>query len=226
MPDLTPSDPDPGGPDDPADVRAADRSIARRALAPVLGAALVVVLLVLVVVQQRRIGDLEDEVGVADDVRLRAAEFAEAYLTFDSTDVRASLEAVLPFLTEEFAREYEADRSPAVEELFAGLETSTEVDVVGVYLADLDRAQAQVLVVIDLEATSAAAGTQRLRDLSLVVDLERADGSWLVSAVGPGPRPSSERGDTAPVGGDASEGAPPTTAPDATTPPTTLQPGG
>ena len=152
----------------------------------------VVGLLVAALVAVGKSGDvsrLEDEQDARRQVAASAATFGEVYLTYDFDDVDASSGRVVELVTPEFAEDFADTRAPGIEELFANLETSTRATTTEVFVGDVTDDTARALVVVDVDASSAASGTQRLTDLTFVLDLERIDGAWLVANVAPAPQP-------------------------------------
>ena len=160
------------------------------------------------VAQSGDVSRLEDEQDSRRQVAAAAATFGEVYLTYDFEDVDASSDRVVELVTPDFAEDFADTRAPGIEELFANLETSTEATTTEVFVGDVTDDTARALVVVDVDASSAATGTQTLTDLTFVLDLERIDGEWLVANVAPAPQPDIE-------------GDQPTTPTTSTTAPTT-----
>lgn len=122
---------------------------------------------------------------------------------------------LLSLATKRFADEFTSSRLPGVEALFAGRNTSTAAEVTDVFTTAVDDGHVRALVVVDVQATGSE-GTQRLVNLSFVLDLVSRDGAWRVDAVAPLPFPEV-------VG--APGAAPTTTAAPGTAPTTTTAPG-
>jgi|GEM_PF-3846854 hypothetical protein len=156
--------------------------------------------------------DANAERDDADEARRVAAEFGEAYLSFDTDDVEGATDRLLTLATETFADEFESTRAPSIEELFAAGDTVTRASVQDVFTGELDGDRTRALVVVDIDA-SGPEGEQRLVGLSFVLELVREDSTWLVDAVGPAPFPEV-------VGGSAGD-APASPGPSAPTPSTT-----
>ena len=157
--------------------------------------------------------DANAELDHAADARRVAAEFGEAYLSFDTDDVEGATGRLLMLATETFADEFESTRAPSIEELFAAGDTVTRASVQDVFAGEVDDERTRALVVVDIEA-SGPEGDQRLVGLSFVLEMVREDSTWLVDAVGPAPFPEV-------VGGPTGETDPPTPTPTTTAPPTT-----
>ncbi len=138
---------------------------------------------------------LEDERDARRQVAAAAATFGEVYLTYDFDDVDASSDRVVELVTPDFAEDFADTRAPGIEELFANLETSTRATTTEVFVGDVTDDTARALVVVDVDASSGATGTQTLTDLTFVIDLERIDGEWLVANVAPAPQPDLEGGE-------------------------------
>ncbi len=154
---------------------------------------------------------LEDNRDARRDVATAASTFGEVYLTYDFDDVEASSDRVIDLVTSDFAEDFADTRAPGIEELFANLETSTEATTTEVFVGDVTDDTARALVVVDVDASSSASGTQTLTNLTFVLDLERVDGTWLVDNVAPAPQPDIE--------GDAPAGSVTTTSTTSTTVP-------
>ena len=169
--------------------------------------------------------DANAELEDATEARRVAAEFGEAYLSFDTDDVDGATDRLLSLATETFADEFESTRAPSIEELFAAGDTVTRASVQDVFAGELGDDRTRALVVVDIDA-SGPEGEQRLVGLSFVLEMVREDSRWLVDAVGPAPFPEvvgGPTGDAAP-GSDASVPAPSTSAPSTSAPSSTPAP--
>lgn len=177
--------------------------------------ALAAVSVVLAAIGWSEASDANAELDDASQARQVAAEFGEAYLSFDTDDVDGATDRLLSMVTEAFADEFESTRAPSIEAIFAAGDTVTRASVQDVFAGELDGDRTQALVVVDIDA-SGPEGEQRLVDLSFVLEMVRSDSTWLVDAVGPAPFPEVVGG---PTGDAPSEPTPsPTTAPTSTPP--------
>lgn len=162
-------------------------------------------------------GEGGDELADSRDV---AGRFAAAYLTFDAESVDRAGDRLLALATARFAREFESTRLPGVEAVFAEGGTSTVAEVTDVFTTPIVEDRVRAIVVVDVDANGAE-GSQRLVNLSFVLELVEVDGDWRVDAVAPIPIPQM-------VGDDAATTttAPPASAPTtpATSAPTTARP--
>lgn len=195
-------------PDDDAETTAAESTAAESSPAPgsparpsrvgmvvaLVAAVAAVAAVVFALGERGRADDAEADLAARDDVARAAATFGEAYLSFDFDDEGASSDRVLDLVTPDFAADYSETRAPGIEELFANLETTTQAQTTEVFVGQVDGDAARALVVVDVEADSAATGRQTLADLTFVIDLVRTDDGWLVDRVSPAPTPD--------VGGD------------------------
>lgn len=156
--------------------------------------------------------DANTELEDATDARRVAAEFGEAYLSFDTDDVDGATDRLLTLATETFADEFESTRAPSIEELFAAGDTVTRASVQDVFAGEVDGDRTRALVVVDIDA-SGPEGKQRLVGLSFVLEMVREDSRWLVDAVGPAPFPEVVGGPDgeAPASPDPSNPTPSTT---------------
>lgn len=153
--------------------------------------------------------DANAELEDAAEARRVAAEFGEAYLSFDTDDVGGVTDRLLSLATEAFADEFQSTRAPSIEELFAAGDTVTRASVQDVFAGELDGDRTRALVVVDIDA-SGPEGEQRLVGLSFVLEMVREDSTWLVDAVGPAPFPEVV---AAPTGDAGSRSGGPTTTP-------------
>lgn len=164
----------------------------RRRWRPVLTiglAAVAIVAVVVAVLQAGDASDLREERADRREVRRVAAAFGEAYLSYDFDDVDASSEAVRALSTDAFAAGFEETSAPGIQELFASNQTRTTASIGDVFVGDVEDGRARALVIADVEASSAASGSQRLTGLAFILDLVVEAGEWRVSAVVPAPRP-------------------------------------
>jgi hypothetical protein len=123
-----------------------------------------------------------------DDAHRVATEFGAAYLTFDASSVDLAGDDLLALTTDAFAAEFRSDRLPAVSELFADSSTSTRAQVSETFLSPVIDGRTHAVVLVDVDAT-AAEGSQRLINLSFVIELVEDDGEWKVDGVSPVPAP-------------------------------------
>lgn len=204
-----------------------DESHPRLALILVPIVALAAVSVALAALGWSEASDANAELDDAADARRVAAEFGEAYLSFDTDDVDGATDRLLTLATETFADEFESTRAPSIEELFAVGDTVTRASVQDVFAGEVDGDRTRALVVVDIDA-SGPEGQQRLVGLSFVLEMVREDSRWLVDAVGPAPFPEvvgGPEGD-APASPDTSVPAPSTApAPPSTPAPTSTPPG-
>ena len=174
-----------------------------------------VALVVFTLSQRQRAEDLAADRDDRAEVATVAATFGEVYLTYDFADPDSNGAGIVELATPDFAEDFSSTRAPGIEELFANLETTTRASTTEVFVGDVSGDTARAFVVVDVEATSAASGTQELTNLTFVLDLLRIDGTWLVDAVNPAPQP-----DLAGDGAEDPAATTSTTAPAATTPTT------
>lgn len=176
--------------------------------------------------------DANAELDDAAGARRVAAEFGEAYLSFDTDDVDGATDRLLALATKRFSDEFESTRAPSIEELFAAGDTVTQASVQDVFAGEVEGDRTRALVVVDIDASSPE-GQQRLVGLSFVLEMVREDSRWLVDAVGPAPVPEVVKGPEgdapegdAPGDGETPSPTPSTTAPSTTAPAPTSAPEG
>jgi hypothetical protein len=172
---------------DRADLPAAP--VRRGLLLPLVLATLLVVAVALAVLQTQRVGDASDERDRLADAAadrqaatLVAAQFAEAFFTYDFEDVDASTATVLGLVTDDYAAQFEAENVPGLQDLFGDVALVSagvpEVVVVG----DIEGDTARALARVDIDTV--VQGTRRtLADLSLSIVLRREAGEWRVDEV-------------------------------------------
>lgn len=187
------------------------RSISVRSLLVILLALALVAAIVFAVGQRSRVSDLEAERDERTEIVTTASRFGEVYLTYDFSDPDRTGARVLELASEAFAREFEDERAPGIEELFSNLDTTTQATTTQVYVGDVTDDAAEVLVIVDVVASSGATGTQTLSGLPFLLDLVRQDGRWLVDRVNPSPEPKL-------TGDGIEEGPAPTTSTTAASP--------
>src|SRR3546814_19962615 len=88
--------------------------------------------------------------------------------------------------TEEFGEEYESDRLPSGEILFADGDVATRAEVTDVFTTGIEDFRVRAVVFVDVDARGPE-GEQRLTNLSFVLELELVEGEGLVAAVSPVP---------------------------------------
>jgi len=193
MPDETPPTSGDDGPapegEAGASAPAGRRTVPVQAVVTAVAVLVAVAAVVFALSQRSDAGRLSDEADARAEVAAAAGRFGEVYLSYDTGDVAASSERVLELVSAEFARDFQSNRAPGVEEIFANLGTTTEAETTQVFVGTVSESRASVLVVVDVVARSEASGTQVLSDLSFLVDLVREDGRWLVDDVLPAPQP-------------------------------------
>lgn len=204
----------------PAVLMPKDERRPRTALLLVPLVALAAVSVVLAALGWSEASDANAELDAASEARQVAAEFGEAYLSFDTDDVDGATDRLLNLATKTFADEFKSTRAPSLEELFAAGDTVTQASVQDVFASEVDGDRARALVVVDIDA-SGPEGEQRLVGLSFVLEMVREDSRWLVDAVGPAPFPEVVGGPEggAPASPDRSSPTSTTAAPTSTTTP-------
>ncbi len=146
--------------------------------------------------QSGEIDDLRSDRDDRREIALVASQFAATYMTYDFEDVDATNDALDPLVTEAFAAAFSAQREP-LRDSFAAIETSTVATTDEVFVGDVEGGRARALVVVDVELTSSASGTQELEDFSIVLDLVREGGRWRVDRQRPAPQPDVSGGTAA-----------------------------
>ena len=149
------------------------------------GAALVLLALVAATVtaalQWREAGRLSQEAGTRQQVAARAAEFGQALLAYEHTDLDGSRTRIRQLTAADFGRSYEAafDGLAAVIGKYEADATATVRDT---YVNEIEGDRAKALVVLDSEVRSTA-GTRRVLGSKLMLELVREKGQWRVSGL-------------------------------------------
>ena len=175
--------------DDVEEVDAADEVEAgddpgrpRRSAALVLAISLAVVFAVLAAVAGVIAAGGSDGDPQAEDVREAAGAFATAFVTYDHTDPDAHRDQVLGLATGSFAGEYEDAFDQGLRQLITESEAVSEGFVKDVYVSEVDEAQAQAIVVVDIQHDGAG-GPRTLYDVYFRLTFVQVDGAWKVDEV-------------------------------------------
>jgi hypothetical protein len=163
---------------------------ARRGLAlPVVLAALLVLTAVFAFVQLQRAADATDERDVldaaADDrqaATLVAAQFAEAFFTYDFDDVEASTSAVFGLVTDEYREDFETENVPGLQDLFGDVALVSTGVADEVVVGEIDGDTARALARVDID-THEQGVDRTLADLTLSIVLRRQADEWRVDEV-------------------------------------------
>lgn len=163
--------------------------VRRGLLLPLVLATLLVVAVALAVLQTQRVGDASDErdrlaAAAADRqaATLVAAQFAEAFFTYDFEDVDASTATVLGLVTDDYAARFEAENVPGLQDLFGDVALVSAGVPEEVVVGDIEGDTARALARVDIDTV--VQGTRRtLADLSLSIVLRREAGEWRVDEV-------------------------------------------
>ena len=158
-------------------------------LIPAVLLALLVGALALALVQTSKAGDAADQrdelEATANDrqaATLVAAQFAEAFFTYDHADVEGSTARVFALVTDEYRRNFEEENVPGLEDLFGEVALVSSGIADEVYVGEIDGDTARALARVDIDTD--VQGIQRtLADLTLSITLRRQGGEWRVDAV-------------------------------------------
>ena len=163
-----------GHPEGPATARRSPAFILVTSLAVGLGVAVVVLALLLA-------GD-EEGSSALDDVRAAAGTFGETLVTYDFRDPEAHRDAVLALSTGSFRDEYEDAFERGLGDVITEVEAVSTGFAKDVYVSELGEADAQAIVVLDVEVEGVA-GPRTQRDLYVRLTLVEVDGEWKVDQV-------------------------------------------
>ncbi|TDC97928.1 hypothetical protein [Actinomadura sp. 7K507] len=131
--------------------------------------------------QWREAGRLSQEADTRQRVGTRAAEFGQALLAYEHTDLDGSRARIRQLTATDFGRSYEAafDGLAAVIGKYKADATATVRDT---YVNEIEGDRAKALVVLDSEVRSTA-GTRRVLGSKLLLELVREKGQWRVSGL-------------------------------------------
>ena len=117
-----------------------------------------------------------------DEVRQAAGTFGEALLTYDYQDPDAHRDKVLALSTGSFRQEYEEAFDAGLGPMISGAEAVSKGVAKDVYVSELGEADAQAIVVLDIEITGIA-GPRTLRDFYVRLTFVEVKGEWKVDQV-------------------------------------------
>lgn len=142
-----------------------------------LAIALAVAVAVLAVLLAADEGD-----GRLADVRRAAGTFGEALVSYDYKDPNAHRDAVLALSTGSFRDEYQDAFEQGLAEIITEVEAVSTGFAKDVYVSELGEADAQAIVVLDVEVTGVA-GPRTQRDLYIRLTFVEVGGEWRVDQV-------------------------------------------
>jgi hypothetical protein len=120
--------------------------------------------------------------GRIDEVRRAAGTFGEALLTYDYQDPETHRDTVLALSTGSFRQEYEEAFDAGLGPMISGAEAVSRGVAKDVYVSELGEADAQAIVVLDVEITGIA-GPRTLRDFYVRLTFVEVKGEWRVDQV-------------------------------------------
>lgn len=176
---------DPVVPDDDADEEPSRRPSGDgpgRSAAFVLVTSLAVALAVAVAVLAVLLAGDDGDAERVDEVRRAAGTFGEALLTYDYQDPEAHRDQVLALSTGSFRQEYEEAFDAGLGPMISGAEAVSRGVAKDVYVSELGEADAQAIVVLDIEITGIA-GPRTLRDFYVRLTFVEVKGEWKVDQV-------------------------------------------
>jgi hypothetical protein len=158
-------------------------------LVPAVLLTLLVAAMALALVQSSKAADAADErdrlADAASDrqaATLVAAQFAEAFFTYDFEDVDASTANVLTLVTDEYAEDFQSENVPGLQDLFGDVALVSAGVADEVVIGEIDGDTARGLARVDIDTT--VQGVDRtLADLTLSIVLRRQAGEWRVDEV-------------------------------------------
>ena len=171
-------------PDGDDEHTAADRpgAASSRSAAFVLVTSLAVALAVAVAVLAVLLAGDDEGSDRAEEVRRAAGTFGEALLTYDYKDPEAHRDKVLSLSTGSFRQEYEDAFDAGLGPVISGAEAVATGVAKDVYVSELGEADAQAIVVLDVEVTGIA-GPRTLRDFYIRLTFVEVKGEWKVDDV-------------------------------------------
>jgi hypothetical protein len=175
-PGVTDEDDGPGAPPE------GRHDASRRSPALILVTSLAVALAVAVAVLAVLLAGDDGEDSRLDDVRRAAGTFGEALVTYDYHDPDEHREAVLALSTGSFREEYQDAFDAGLAEVITEVEAVSTGIAKDVYVSELGDADAQAIVVLDVEVTGVS-GPRTQRDLYILLTFVEVQGEWKVDQV-------------------------------------------
>jgi hypothetical protein len=154
----------------------------RRSPALVLVTSLAVALAVAVAVLAVLLAGDDDGSDRIDEVRRAAGTFGEALVTYDYHEPDAHRDAVLALSTGSFREEYQDAFEQGLAEVITEVEAVSTGVAEDVYVSQLGEADAQAIVVLDVEVTGVS-GPRRQEDLYIRLTFVEVKGEWKVDQV-------------------------------------------
>ena len=154
----------------------------RRSPAFILVTSLAVALAVAVAVLAVLLAGDEESAGRIEEVRRAAGTFGEALVTYDYHDPEAHRDAVLALSTGSFRDEYQDAFEQGLSEVITEVEAVSTGFATDIYVSELGEADAQAIVVLDVEVTGVA-GPRTQRDLYIRLTFVEVGGEWKVDQV-------------------------------------------
>jgi hypothetical protein len=193
---------EPEAPPEPVAARAP-----RRTLALVLAgfAVIVIILLAVALVTQRgQTDDLQAEIDQRDAIAATAGGAAEALLTYDYEDIDGTLERIQSFTGGDFADTFEEIFNTVQVPVITDLQAKATAEVQFVYVSDIDSEGVARAVVVVNQTVQSTAGTRRLSNAYVQLELVRHGDRWVIESV---PVNLSAQGESlTPPGGEAPAG--------------------
>jgi hypothetical protein len=154
----------------------------RRSPAFILVTTLAVALAVGVAVLLLLLAGDDEDADRSAAVREAAGTFGEALMTYDYHDPDAHRDEVLELSTGAFSEEYGDTFDAGLAKVITEVEAESEGFAKDIYVSELGDADAQAIVVVDVEVDGVA-GPRTLRDLYIKLTLVEVDGEWKVDQV-------------------------------------------
>ncbi|MGH9274568.1 MAG: hypothetical protein ACRDZU_07970 [Acidimicrobiales bacterium] len=158
----------------------------RRTLALVLAvlAAIVIVLLAVALVSQVGRGDdLQTELDERDAIAATAGGAAEALLTYDYEDIDGTLERIQAYTGGDFSDTFEEIFNTVQVPVITDLQAKATAEVQFVYVSDIDSEGVARAVVVVNQTVQSTAGTRRLSNAYVQMELVRRGDRWVIESV-------------------------------------------
>lgn len=143
------------------------------------GLALILAAVTAAVIERHKNSRLTETASARAAVSRRAAEFSQALLSYDRTNIAAGRDRVLAMSTGDFARTYSTAFNSGLEALITKLQATAKATAREVYVTEASGGEARAIAVVDSKVTSTA-GIRDLTGSYVQMDLVKEKGIWKI----------------------------------------------
>jgi hypothetical protein len=167
---------------EPGPAPAEDAARSRRRLAVIAAIAVVTLVIFLIAWVAGSYGRVNGKLDDIDAIRRAAAEFGDAALTYDYTNLKPFRDRMSAHATGTFRRELR-DGLGGLESLITQLKARSEATVKEVYVGPVEDHAASAIVLADAKVRYGYAAPKTSSDVSIELQLVEVDGAWLIADV-------------------------------------------